>query len=312
MKDINERISDIVIPNGLGQAESYLKKHLDCLILFNYRFRQHLDDLYLDEARLFSHVVFSKGLNILKLLEGVSYRSKFVDLDKIIDPLSIAVLVRNIYETTGLFNLIYRAHRGEDSKLIYLLWKASGLKYRQNFSLSDSSPETLSKIHNEAEQLRSIEEEIKNNSTYIGFEEESKKIINRAFRKKEYQFIIRKNHPKFVPWRVIGNIMGFKREHDSKIYSFLSLYAHPSNVSIFQFDQLFRKDTMEFKGMSSYMINLASWLISVFIADFVNLFPQTLQYFNELKLEDQVIVDFANRLKRDNKYSINDSYKSLS
>jgi len=105
--------------------------------------------------------------------------------------------------------------------------------------------------------------------------------------------------------------MEFNSEYNSKIYSFLSLYAHPSNVSIFQFDQLFRKETMEFKGMSSFMINLASWLLSAFIADFVNLFPQTLAHFNELELEDQVIVDFANRLKRNNNYSINDSYKSL-
>jgi len=184
MKDINERIGEIVISNGLEQAESYLKKHLDCLILFNFRFNQPIEDIYLDEARLFSHVLFSKGLNILKLLEGVSYRSQLVNLNQIIDPLSIAVLVRNIYGTTGLFNLIYRAHEGDDSKLIYLLWKASGLKYRQKFTVSNSSAETMSKIEEEAEQLLSIEEEIKSNSTYLGFEEESRKVIDKAFRTK--------------------------------------------------------------------------------------------------------------------------------
>lgn len=308
---IEERISSVVVIKDIEQADAYLRKHIDCLILLNYRFSEPLDSIIQTEARLISHIVFSKGLNILKLLEGVTYRSRFVTLNQIIDPLSIAVLVRNIYESVGLFHLLFRAHSGDETELLYLLWKSSGLKYRQLYKKENSSEDTATKLDAEKVEIELIQTSIKENAVYLGMEDEGRKVIDKAIKKKEFQFRFENNHPKFVPWREMIELMGFNDESNSSIYSFLSLYAHPSNVSVFQFDQLFKKDTMEFKGMSGFMINLASWLISAFIADFIFYFPHLLEFFNEQDLENQIIVDFANRLKRDNSYSINESYKSI-
>jgi len=52
-------------------------------------------------------------------------------------------------------------------------------------------------------------------------------------------------------------------------------------------------------------------LFSVFIADYINLFPKVLQTFNSLDKIDQIIINSNNTFARDYSYSINDTWKEL-
>ena len=80
--------------------------------------------------------------------------------------------------------------------------------------------------------------------------------------------------------------------------------AHPSNVSVFQFDDLFKDTDDNYLMMSNFNIKTSLCMIGVFIADYINFFPDVAKVFNNLSLEDQSIIDSHNMFGRNENYSI--------
>lgn len=76
------------------------------------------------EAKLMLQMMFTKVLHLKGILNGVSYSSNSGSyLNNIIDPGVVAVMSRNIFETGGLFNLIYRQPKTDNERdIIYNLW----------------------------------------------------------------------------------------------------------------------------------------------------------------------------------------------
>ncbi len=106
-------------------------------------------------------------------------------MDKIIDPTLLASLVRNVYETVGLFNVIYITPTTTDERIIlYSLWVSSGLKYRQRFSVVATTPESKAKLEEEAGVIRIMKETIENTALYKGLSEPSQIRIQRQLKKK--------------------------------------------------------------------------------------------------------------------------------
>lgn len=87
------------------------------------------------DAKIVLQMMMTKVLHLKNVLNGVDFTSKKgKSLNNIIDPTIVASLVRNIYETTGMFNLIYHEPKTENEKQIkYLLWVHAGLSYRNRF-----------------------------------------------------------------------------------------------------------------------------------------------------------------------------------
>ena len=52
-------------------------------------------------------------------------------------------------------------------------------------------------------------------------------------------------------------------------------------------------------------------LLSIFIADYTNVFPSVLITYDSLEIKDQIIINFLNKIARNQNYSINDSIKVL-
>ena len=75
------------------------------------------------EAKLMLQMMFTKVLHLKGILNGVSYSSNSGSyLNNIIDPGVVAVMSRNIFETGGLFNLIYRQPKTDNERdIIYNL-----------------------------------------------------------------------------------------------------------------------------------------------------------------------------------------------
>jgi len=87
------------------------------------------------DAKLVIQMMLTKVLHLKSVIAGISFKAKDGSvLNKIIDPTIVASLIRNIYETAAMFNLIYRNTKSkEEREVLYLLWVHSGLKYRQRF-----------------------------------------------------------------------------------------------------------------------------------------------------------------------------------
>ena len=78
---------------------------------------------------------------------------------------------------------------------------------------------------------------------------------------------------------------------------------------MFQFSGLFKKGIEGFKDMTNFNLNNVFVFLSVFIADYINYFPETKNIYEEMTLLDQVLIDFHQIIMRGEVYSINDNYK---
>lgn len=98
--------------------------------------------------------------------------------------------------------------------------------------------------------------------------------------------------------------MNLKKDLFDNLYTYFSLYTHPSNVSVFQFDDLFKDANDNYLMMTNFIIKTSLCMIGLFIADYINFFPKTASVFSNLSIEEQSIIDYHNILGWNESYSI--------
>lgn len=103
--------------------------------------------------------------------------------------------------------------------------------------------------------------------------------------------------------------MGIKDGLFENIYTYFSLYSHPSNVAVFQFDSMFKKGEEAFLDLTNFNLRTAFMMLSIFIADYISLFPTVIKTFDSFDIKDQIVINFHNTCARNQDYSINDSWK---
>lgn len=229
-----------IIKDSLELMDIYAK------FLYQTIIRHHKEPVhnYADaDAKMVVQMMFTKTLHLKNIVEGISFDSVYgTSLNNIVDPTIVASLIRNIYETVGMFNLIYRNTKTDDEKtILYCLWVYSGLKYRQRFEKFTSSEENIEKIESEKKQLKNLINTIEETELYKKLDEKNKKIIKRKIKDKNY--LIEFNNLTVVPlhWQELTKTIGIKTDLYDSIYTYFSLYSHPSNVAVFQFSDMFNK-----------------------------------------------------------------------
>ncbi len=296
----------------------------DCMDLFDIFLEHfwnvinvhHHDKVYSyadKDAKIINQMMFTKLTHIKKLVEGVGYTAKNGDkLNAIIDPTIIASLTRNVFETTSLFNLIFRSTKTTDEKaIIYGLWVLSGLKYRQRFASSATTPENIEKIEDEKKEITKIEAEIRETALYKSLDAKNRAKIETKIKDKDFKIKFDGNEVTFLNWQDMCDVMELNKDLFDNIYTFFSLYSHPSQVSVFQFENMFSRDKEEYIELTSTNLKYCFSLLSVFIADYINLFPEVKNTFEKLEVHKQIAIDSHNRLLRGEKFLINDAMTNL-
>jgi hypothetical protein len=257
--------------------------------------------------------MFSKVLNIKKIVEGFHFTSKDgTKLNKIIDPTILASLFRNIYETICMFNIVYIKTRTEDEKMIlFNLWVHSGLKYRQSFESVISIPENQNKLVQERMEMEALVKQIKATGLYSSLSSQNQQKILNVIKQKDYKIEFRDKEIRLYTWKDLAKIVGIKQGLLDHMYTYFSLYSHPSYVAVFQFEQMFDIKEMGFLYLTITNLSEFFILVSIFIADYIKLFPETITVYNNLNLRDQIVINFRNTLARGYDYSINDSWKEV-
>jgi len=265
------------------------------------------------EAILINQMLFSKIAHLRQVVKGIEYEAiNGIRLNRIVDPTVVAVLIRNIYETVAMFNLVNLSGQNADEKLIlYNLWVISGLKYRQKFVHEKLSAETVKKSEHEKLQIDKYIQEIMTTSLYKQLSTSNQNKIQEKIKRKDYKIRFNNNNVEFLDWQDLSKTMGIKDSIMGNIYTYFSLYSHPSNVSVFQFADMFRKDVPHFIEMTNFNLRNAFFLLSVFIADYIILFPEVLKIYNSIPIKDQIVINWLNVMARNNDYSINDSFTNL-
>ena len=228
------------IPVCQELLDVYANFFFEAIVKHNY---DKVDSKADADAKMVLQMMMTKALHLKNVLNGVDFKSKNgKTLNNIIDPTIVASLTRNIYETTGMFNLIYQEPKTKDEKQIkYLLWVHAGLSYRSRFEGVATLQENKDKMENELQQMESIRKEIKQNPLFQTMDEKNKGYIRKMIKKKNYLIKFNGSEVSILSWRELVKTMDIKGDKLNQIYTYFSLYAHPSNVAVFQFASMFKK-----------------------------------------------------------------------
>lgn len=302
--------------NSCKELIDIYSKLLNQIILKHHY--ESVDDLQNHDAKILMQMMLSKTLHLKQMIEGVLIGEKNeINNNKIIDPTIIALLLRNIYETVGVFNSIYISSKTKEEKLIaYNLWVISGLKYRQRFEEAAISSGNTKKLINEKLQIEKRCNLIFGTKIFQEMDTENQKIIKNMVKRKSFLIRITQNNNVIeLKWQDLVSQMGINNKKSNKIfeniYTYFSFYTHPSNVSVFQYSDMFKPSENTFVEISFLKMLYYFMLTSIFIADYIKLFPSVINMYEEMSIRDQIVINFYNVSCRGYEFSINDKYKLL-
>ncbi len=295
----------------------------DCLdvveIYLNFLFviiRDHqmdkVDSLAEAEARIMNQMIFTKLAQLRETVKGIDFQYEDTHLNRIIDPTIVASNTRNIYETVGLFNLVFVNTKTADKQLIlYNLWVHSGLKYRQRFENLANSDENKEKIDSEKRQIENLIKEIKESALYQSLDAKNQGKIDTKIKEKDYKIRFSGTDVEFLSWQDLIKPLGVKAGMLDTIYNYFSLYTHPTNVAVFQFSAMFKNEDKAWIELSTFNLKIAIMITSVFIADYIKFFPKVKVSFEKLGLKEQIAINWQNTFLRGEDYKINDCLETI-
>jgi len=223
------------------------------------------------------------------------------------DPFGMMCLVRSQMEAFCTFNNMFiNSDSDSERQMKYDLWVLAGLKYRQRFPVK--LPEHLTKKDKEAKEIDDIQEAIKLSDIYIALGDEGKKTIDYLIKSKEWKFLRNSDNIKSRQWHEALTDSGANDMLEQK-YTFLSLGSHPSNVSVFQFGQMFVEQ--QHKPTARMALLYSTIFMSFFIRDYVVHFNLRDTHFKNLPLKNQMLVNWYNRAFRGKDYQVNDALSLL-
>lgn len=299
------------VEDCVSLLDKYISAYLEIVLKHNY-------DSVSTQAEADSRIAFqmfvTKALGIKKLLLGVEYDDGNNHLNRIIDPTILITLIRNMFEALCAFELVYVLPNTTDKKLIvYNLYKISGLKYRQRFYSDEMSDDYKNQYESEKQDIEEYIQQIKETELYrtlLTKKEKSK--IDTSIKDRYYQIVINEsNIVKKCAWGDIPPLFGIKLDFFKIMYTYFSLNAHPSYISILQFRDMFKLNNSEFLKISLTAMKSCFVLLSICLADYIRIFPQVMNTYESFSLEDQILLNFHNRLARGEEYSISDKWKLL-
>lgn len=282
----------------------------ECLFKFiNEHGKEPAADKREAEAKIVLQMMFSKLLSLRTMLDGVSFQSREgFKLNNIIDPVVVAGLVRTMYETLAMFNIVYTIPQTpEEMDVLYKMWVVAGLKYRQKFAPHVTTPENIKKQTDEAAKIQAFEEDIKNSNLFNGLTVAGANTVKDQLKKKDYKVHFNNNTATALSWDGIMSAMNMSKDKMGAMYTYFSLYAHPSNVAVFQYGDLFSKEDEAFIWMSNFNAEAGIRLVSFFIASYIKLFPNTLKIFEALPIIEQCAINFYYKSITADQSTINNS-----
>ena len=265
------------------------------------------------DNRMWFQMILSKALNIKKILEGVEFYGDAGHLKNIIDPTILFTLVRNLFEAVCAFEIVTMIPDTQEKKLIlYNLYCISGFKFRQRFDSPDLSVENQKKLKDEKNHIQELEKEIKETNLCKSLRNTEKSKIDKAIKDKNYQIrITDDNRIKRFGWGDIPPLFGVRPLFYKNAYNYFCLNAHPSHISMIQFRDMFKAGEEVFVQISITAMQFCFVLLSIYLADYIRLFPQIKKTYEGFKIEDQILLNYYNKLSRGDSYSISDAWKAL-
>lgn len=225
IEELRSNFTRLSHPDTIEDCNKVIDYYCEFLLQTTYRQK---DDLITDieaHARLLSQMMMTKLLHLKAAIAGVSFNSQSgISLNRIVDFTIIPSLTRNIYETVGLFSLIFRANKeGDERTIVYNLWMLSGLNYRQRFENIITTEENKKKVTKEQKVIKKCVEQIKATALYKALDEKERGKIDNQIKRKEFLVYFRDQKVIILNWKELYDITGAKKDLFEHIYTFFSL-----------------------------------------------------------------------------------------
>lgn len=258
------------------------------------------DTLERSELRCIVQMMFKKGVTLRKMMDGFSYHQGNVHLNTITDHTILHTIVRTMFEALMGFELVNRIPDTDDKHtIIYNVYCAASLTSRLKMFTADAEERYAERFQEERETIEFCKERIRNTELYGRLDVESKKLIKESIRRGEYQLNIdEQEHVKRVGWDEVRMYctLGTKNLHG--MYKYLCNMAHPSYYSLLQLKDSYKGETPEFLELACTASKYALVCMSVFIMDYMLVFPDTQHTFEELDNETQFMICMYNDIMR--------------
>lgn len=263
------------------------------------------------EGFLLFQMILSTGLSIKHLYQCVDYTNSFdeeINFNALKDPFSIMSLVRGQLEKFCTYNHIFVNSENDEIKLFrYNLWVIVGLQIRQQSVKEGMSEENKEKAKREKTQIETLKKRVEGSPFYKQLTDKKKRYFDSLI---SYEFKIDTTIENLkLSYRSLFERAGMKIDLLNDFYSLLSNYVHPSNVSVFQFRELYKDG--EFIHSSNRALNFSKIIIAFMIRDFCYLNPIAFKAFETLDIPTQSNINCLNTSLRGKNFALNDSFKNI-
>lgn len=258
------------------------------------------------DAHLLYQMTLLKCLSIRTLYQDHTFISDIGgnNIPNILDPMSMWAIVRAQFEALCNFNNIYlQTSTLEERDLVHSLWVISGLKYRQKFETGIMTPENVVKKEKEAQEIIEITNHLKSADFFKSLQPREQMKIDNYLKDSIFQVYFKNGKLLKGGWTELMQNAGAKDMYKG-MYNMMSLSTHPSNVSVFQFRDLYKNNMAQFS--TDFLMKFSSFITACLIRDFCEYFPCLKNEFRKLPKMNQHLINGFNRLIRGNDYVLND------
>lgn len=235
-----------------------------------------------------------KTMSLRRQIEEFSFHSDEFRINPIIDYATAFSIVRGLYEAFCIFELIYIIPKNEEqTNILHALFRVAGLNERQDFNISSDEGQQI--LQEEKEEINQIKTYIESTELYRGASLSFHNHIQSAIISRNYRYVFMDNGDiKKYGWDQIKDLIEAKVPVLDDMYKFLSLYEHPSSLSIRQFSEAFSKDGREFVKMAAIACDFSVLLMAMYLADLNTIYPEVKQEFMKLSETERRIIDGHN------------------
>lgn len=281
---------------------------------------------FIDDALILFQMSMAKGIAVLNIANPINYYNSIGDfsLPDLLDPFAISSLVRPQYEAFTNFNNIFNSTDDIDAKqFLHDVWVLAGLRERRRFYIEPTDEElevmpiekrtTASKhkkkSQDELKKIESLIEQIHRNRFYINLNEKQRKVLDDQLKGRVFQFVLSNGRMVKKSWLDMFINTGAHKVF-KPMYALMSTSTHPSNVSVFQYAQMFE----EYENIQSAktLLKMSEKLMCFFIADFCRYIPQAKEEYQKIPEMNKIIIESANKHMREFDFKLSDTLDEFS
>lgn len=234
-----------------------------------------------------------KTLTAKRIIDGIPYHTRKGVNINLIDYSSLIALVREVYEMVCIFEVVFVLPDDlEKKRILYNLFKMQGFSERQKY---DALPKD-NRERKEYEQLeiRRMAEDIRSTKFYNSLDHVNKQKLDNHIKTCNHKLVLgRDGSVGKVNYETAPSLFNVKEKCYKNIYSFISLHAHPSYISLLQmgFETPDKRECGYLVGTATTYLCL---LLSFFIPDYCTISSCAMDIFNKLDITTKFVLGFQN------------------